>query len=93
MSLEGVSEVVEVERDQVRVQTSNTEVKERGTARFCYLLGSSRTSRKAVCVFVLFCFFSPVVSPYLQDRVVRRDGVLPSLLRGLFWPFGIVVRS
>lgn len=41
----------------------------------------------------LFCFFTPVVSTYLQDRVVRRDGVLPSLLRGLFWPFGIVVRS
>ncbi|XP_005727148.1 oogenesis-related isoform X1 [Pundamilia nyererei] len=54
MSLEGVSEVVEVEveQDQVRVQTNNTE-----------------------------------------DRVVRRDRVLPSLLRGLFWPFGIVVRA
>ncbi|KAL4000079.1 hemoglobin subunit epsilon [Sarotherodon galilaeus] len=52
MSLEGVREVVEVEQDQVRVQTDNTE-----------------------------------------DRVVRRDGVLPSLLRGLFWPFGIVVRA
>lgn len=38
MSLEGVREVVEVEQDQVRVQTDNTEVKEvkeRGTARFC----------------------------------------------------------
>ncbi|XP_004552791.1 oogenesis-related isoform X2 [Maylandia zebra] len=52
MSLEGVSEVVELGQDQVRVQTNNTE-----------------------------------------DRVVRRDGVLPSLLRGLFWPFGIVVRA
>ncbi|XP_005932507.1 oogenesis-related isoform X2 [Haplochromis burtoni] len=52
MSLEGVSEVVEVEQDQVRVQTNNTE-----------------------------------------DRVVRRDGVLPSLLRGLFWPFGIVTKE
>lgn len=28
MSLEGVREVVEVEQDQVRVQTDNTEVKE-----------------------------------------------------------------
>lgn len=35
MSLEGVSEVVEVGQDQVRVQTNNTEVKERGTSRFC----------------------------------------------------------
>lgn len=35
MSLEGVSEVVEVEQDQVRVQTNNTEVKERGASRFC----------------------------------------------------------
>ncbi|CAI5639238.1 oogenesis-related isoform X2 [Oreochromis niloticus] len=52
MSLEGVREVVEVEQDQVRVQTDNTE-----------------------------------------DRVVRRDGVLPSLLRGLFWPFGIVPKE
>ncbi|XP_013764781.1 oogenesis-related isoform X2 [Pundamilia nyererei] len=54
MSLEGVSEVVEVEveQDQVRVQTNNTE-----------------------------------------DRVVRRDRVLPSLLRGLFWPFGIVTKE
>ncbi|XP_040896745.1 oogenesis-related [Toxotes jaculatrix] len=28
-----------------------------------------------------------------EDRVVRRDGVLRSMLRGLFWPFGIVVRA
>ncbi|XP_030584179.1 oogenesis-related [Archocentrus centrarchus] len=28
-----------------------------------------------------------------EDRVVRRDGLFPSLLRGLFWPFGIVVRA
>lgn len=35
MSLEGVSEVVELGQDQVRVQTNNTEVKERGTSRFC----------------------------------------------------------
>ncbi|XP_047443613.1 oogenesis-related [Mugil cephalus] len=28
-----------------------------------------------------------------EDRVVRRDGVLRSVLRGLFWPFGIVVRA
>lgn len=35
MSLEGVSEVVELGQDQVRVQTNNIEVKERGTSRFC----------------------------------------------------------
>ncbi|XP_071343655.1 oogenesis-related isoform X2 [Trachinotus anak] len=28
-----------------------------------------------------------------EDRVVRRDGALRSVLRGLFWPFGIVVRA
>ncbi|GAA6219391.1 uncharacterized protein LOC108877329 [Lates japonicus] len=28
-----------------------------------------------------------------EDRVVRRDGVLRYMLRGLFWPFGIVVRA
>ncbi|KAG7514311.1 hypothetical protein JOB18_030366 [Solea senegalensis] len=28
-----------------------------------------------------------------EDRVERRDGVLRSVLRGLFWPFGIVVRA
>nr|XP_046248438.1 oogenesis-related isoform X1 [Scatophagus argus] len=28
-----------------------------------------------------------------EDRVVRRDGVFRSTLRGLFWPFGIVVRA
>ncbi|KAI3368862.1 hypothetical protein L3Q82_025846, partial [Scortum barcoo] len=28
-----------------------------------------------------------------EDRVVRRDGVFRSVLRGLFWPFGIVVRA
>ncbi|XP_056235002.1 oogenesis-related isoform X1 [Seriola aureovittata] len=28
-----------------------------------------------------------------EDTVVRRDGVLRSMLRGLFWPFGIVVRA
>lgn len=76
MSLEGVSEVVEVERDQVRVQTSNTEVKERGTARFCYLLGSSRTSRKAVCVCVLFFFTGRVSLPAGQSCEERRGASL-----------------
>ncbi|XP_042273190.1 oogenesis-related [Thunnus maccoyii] len=28
-----------------------------------------------------------------EDRVVRRDGVLHSMLRGLFWPVGIVIRA
>ncbi|XP_030288242.1 oogenesis-related [Sparus aurata] len=28
-----------------------------------------------------------------EDRVVKRDGVFRSVLRGLFWPFGIVVRT
>ncbi|XP_008305294.1 oogenesis-related [Cynoglossus semilaevis] len=28
-----------------------------------------------------------------EDRVVRKDGVFRSLLRGLFWPFGLVVRA
>ncbi|XP_044217023.1 oogenesis-related isoform X1 [Thunnus albacares] len=28
-----------------------------------------------------------------EDRVVRRDGVLRSMLRGLFWPVGIVIRA
>ncbi|XP_012720228.2 oogenesis-related [Fundulus heteroclitus] len=28
-----------------------------------------------------------------EGRVVRRDGVLRSLVRGLFWPFSIVVRA
>ncbi|XP_035504760.1 oogenesis-related [Scophthalmus maximus] len=28
-----------------------------------------------------------------EGRVVRRDGVLRSVLRGIFWPFGIVVRA
>ncbi|XP_034556160.1 oogenesis-related [Notolabrus celidotus] len=28
-----------------------------------------------------------------EDRVVRRDGVFRSVVRGLFWPFGIVVHA
>ncbi|XP_020795713.2 oogenesis-related isoform X1 [Boleophthalmus pectinirostris] len=28
-----------------------------------------------------------------EKRIVKRDGVLRSMLRGLFWPFGIVVRA
>ncbi|XP_041791303.1 oogenesis-related [Chelmon rostratus] len=28
-----------------------------------------------------------------EDRVVRRHGAFRSMLRGLFWPFGIVVRA
>lgn len=42
-------------------------------------------------------FSSPLqqlsVSLHLQETVVRRDGVFRSALRGLFWPFGIVVRE
>lgn len=30
---------------------------------------------------------------HLQGRVVKRGGVFRSMLRGLFWPFGIVVRA
>ncbi|XP_047199044.1 oogenesis-related [Hippoglossus stenolepis] len=28
-----------------------------------------------------------------EDRVVRRDGALRSILRGLFWPFGVMMRA
>ncbi|KAM8889177.1 oogenesis-related [Synchiropus splendidus] len=28
-----------------------------------------------------------------EDRVVPRDGVIRSVLRGIFWPFGIVVKT
>lgn len=42
--------------------------------------------RIQVVIFIfLYCL------RYLQDRVVRKDGVFRSLLRGLFWPFGLVV--
>lgn len=35
----------------------------------------------------------PVWFAYLQGAVVQRRGVFGSMMRGLFWPFGIVVRT
>ncbi|XP_060934888.1 oogenesis-related [Limanda limanda] len=34
-----------------------------------------------------------VQAQHSEDRVVRRDGALRSMLRSLFWPFGIMVRA
>lgn len=38
-----------------------------------------------------FWLLLPVLCPHLQDVVVRRHGVLRSMVNGLFWPFSIVV--
>lgn len=66
----------------------------RGTGAGPRLRGKHERRTKSILVVcaTVVVVSSPARSPPLQGRVVRRDGVLRSVLRGIFWPFGIVVR-